>query len=89
MGKSSRAGKKAHRKAEKAKRKAANRAKYEAYRDSGNNSKKKSNRRAGAQVVRSRTHPVDCGNVGCKKCHPGWWNKGDPRHPFYKAKKLP
>lgn len=59
------------RKKQKRARKDANRARFEAMRDSGSNSKDKSNAAASRDGVRNVRHRTgDCGNVGCKRCSP-------------------
>lgn len=57
----------------KAQSKAAQTAKYEAYRDSGKNSKSKRflTKIKDHSKMRAHTHPHGhCGNIGCKKCFP-------------------
>jgi hypothetical protein len=59
------------RKSEKAKRKAAQRAKYQAYRDSGHNSKRAKISKAKKATIRKIRHRLtDCGNTGCQRCTP-------------------
>lgn len=88
MGKAARSRRHDKKKAEKAKRKAAQRAKYAAFRDAGQNKKSKRNRRTSltSRKVRTTVHPADCGNIACSKCYPGWWNNGDPEAPGYRRK---
>ena len=53
--------------------KASNRARYDAMRDAGENSKSKrfKKRKAGERSNEKGKHLIDnCGNVGCQKCHP-------------------
>ncbi len=48
--------------------KMANRAKYESWRDAGENSKTKRHRK-GRRLANTVSHPEGpCGNIGCKKC---------------------
>lgn len=61
----------------KASEKAAQRSKYEAFRDSGKNSKSKRfiQKNKAVSKMRARTHPHGhCGNIGCKKCYPQYNN---------------
>ena len=51
-------------------KRAANRAKYDAWRDAGENSKSKRFRNK-IKKVNTISHPNGpCGNIGCKKCDP-------------------
>ena len=62
------------RRAEKSRIKAANTAKYESWRDAGQNSKSKRSKLAGQRNRKSpnkHRHAIsDCGNIGCKRCYP-------------------
>lgn len=60
------------RKAEKAKRKAANVAKYQAWRDAGQNPKRaQRNAKCAGPSPNKHLHLIaNCGNAGCKKCFP-------------------
>ena len=74
------------RRSEKRKRKSAQRAKYEAFKLSGQNSKSKRSRsnerrRTSVRTVSHRLGP--CGNIGCRKCSP-WaesvWRRSRSSH---------
>ena len=57
------------------------RARYEAWRESGQNSKSKRSRLASSRAVKHRnvSHPEGpCGNVGCKRCNPAAYNMTRP-----------
>jgi len=78
---------KERRKKEKRARKAAQKARYQAYKEAGNNQKSKRQRRnvKGKTRLAGRVkHAVaNCGNAGCKRCNPvyfkGFLNtKGEP-----------
>ena len=59
------------RKSEKRKRKAANRAKYEAFKGTEQNKKRKQAEGASVGIKWSRCRsPKSCGNPGCKRCFP-------------------
>ena len=59
------------RKAAKRRMKAANRAKYEAWKIAGTNSKSKRAKRATKRLARKGRHLTGpCGNIGCTKCNP-------------------
>jgi hypothetical protein len=53
-------------------RRAANQAKYDAWKQSGENGKSKRYARKSKRVlVRMHNHPqMPCGNPGCKRCYP-------------------
>ncbi len=54
---------------EKRARKEANRARYAAMRDAGQNQKKKGGDQTGRELLRIKRHPDgDCGNIGCIRC---------------------
>jgi hypothetical protein len=58
---------------EKRKRKASNRARYDALREAGQNSKSVRSRRNSKTSKKKIAFPHamdDCGNYGCKKCYP-------------------
>jgi hypothetical protein len=85
MGKKARAKSKERRLKEKRARKAANRARYEKWRDMGQNSKSK-RARAGSkkrQLANVVSHPNGaCGNVGCMRCS-AVYQIGGPLHHLY------
>ena len=71
MSKKSKLESKARNKAAKMSRKNANRALYNSMRDSGDNSKTKSQKNKKSVRAAKHMHLMDdCGNIGCKKCNP-------------------
>ena len=73
MSKKAKSEAKQRRRAKKRAYKAAQRARYEAWKLSGQNAKSKraSLSKKRRKEVRSVRHPLGpCGNVGCAKCHP-------------------
>jgi hypothetical protein len=69
MSKKSKAASRERRKREKRSRKEANRARYAAMRDAGQNRKKKEGNQTGRATVRFKRHPNGaCGNLGCTRC---------------------
>jgi hypothetical protein len=72
MGKSARTKKAAERLKQKRAKKDAQRAKYQSFRDRGENSKRaRRQARKTVRAVKSTLHTVaDCGNTGCLKCNP-------------------
>ena|SRR3990167_8058255 len=58
------------RKKEKAARKSAQKLRYAAYRDSGNNSKRAARNKKKEIVVKTHAHLTsNCGNIGCNMCN--------------------
>ncbi len=70
MSKSGKTRRKLKRLAAKRAKKAAMRARYEAFKATGQNSKRAVLKRQRKKTVRNQRHLVACGNVGCKKCFP-------------------
>lgn len=71
MSKASKTKTKLKRLAAKRARKASKQAEYESYKRAGQNKKSKRFRKGQkAKVVRSKIHPIDCGNPGCIRCYP-------------------
>ena len=69
MSKKSKYASRERRKREKRARKEANRARYAAMRDAGQNQKRKSGNEKGRATVRFVRHPNGaCGNIGCVRC---------------------
>ena len=69
MSKKSKASSRERRKREKRSRKEANRARYAAMRDAGQNCKDKSGNESGRAMVRLERHAKGpCGNIGCVRC---------------------
>lgn len=69
MSKKSKTARAIKRKAEKRARKEAQRAKYQAYANSGDNSKRKARKNHKKEGVTPTKHmDANCGNVGCMKC---------------------
>ncbi|MCA9694538.1 MAG: hypothetical protein R3A51_17615 [Nannocystaceae bacterium] len=63
-------------------RKEAQRRQYEAWKQSGQNSKSKrvQLRKQRSNLLRSFSHPTGpCGNIGCKRCNPASYNLMKPR----------
>jgi hypothetical protein len=82
MSKKSKSAAKLRRKSLKAGRKAAERAKYEAWSKSGQNSSKRSklrNKRASGKVRAKRHKEGPCGNIGCSIDNPMDYNLLSPR----------
>lgn len=71
MSKKAKTASRERRKREKRARKDANRARYAAMRDAGQNRKKKGGDETGKGTLRIQRHPTgDCGNIGCVRCSP-------------------
>jgi hypothetical protein len=69
MSKKAKTASRERRKREKRARKEANRARYAAMRDAGQNKKKKGGDQEGRELLRIKRHPNgECGNLGCLRC---------------------
>jgi hypothetical protein len=69
MSKKSKTASRERRKHAKRSRKEANRARYAAMRDAGQNRKKKSGDESGRATIRLKRHANGaCGNIGCVRC---------------------
>lgn len=80
MSKATRSRSKIKRRSMKRARKAAEAAKYKAWADSGQNSKRSMRKRAKTRTVRNGSHATGpCGNIGCRTCNPTPYNLVTPR----------